>query len=89
MALFGKIMAIPFLPAYLILPTYSILQIPKLEHNEVNKLETFLNYLKKQWLKKITPEELSIFNLENVTNNAVESYNGKLKSIIKSSHPRI
>ena len=67
-----KIMAIPFLPADLILPTYSILQIPKLEHNEISKLETFFELFQKQWLKKITPEELSIFNLENVTNNAVE-----------------
>ena len=40
-------------------------------------------------MAKIGPEELSIFNLDNVTNNAAESYHGKLKSIIKSSHPRI
>ena len=84
-----KIMAIPFLPAELILPTYSLLQIPTLQQSQMTKLEVFLNYLKKQWLTKIGPEELSIFNLDNVTNNAAESYHAKLKFIIKSSHPRI
>ena len=48
-----------------------------------------MNYFKKQWLTKIGPKELSIFNLDNVTNNAAESYHAKLKFIIKSSHPRI
>ena len=84
-----KIMAVPFLPAELILPTYTLLQIPTLQQSQMDKLEVFLNYFKKQWLTKIGPEELSIFNLNNVTNNAAESYHGKLKSIIKSSHPRI
>ena len=84
-----KIMAIPFLPADLIPPTYSLLQIPALQHSKTTKTETFLNYYKKQWLTKISPEKLSIFNLENVTNNAAESYHGKLKTIVKSNHPRI
>ena len=53
------------------------------------KLGVFLNYFKKQWLTKIGPEELSIFNLDNVTNNAAESYHAKLKFIIISSHSRI
>ena len=84
-----KIMAIPFLPADLTIPTYSLLQIPALQHSQTTKIETFLAYYKKQWLTKISPEELSIFSLENVTNNVAESYHGKLKTIIKSSHPRI
>ena len=84
-----KIMAIPFFSAELILPTYSLLQIPTLQQSQMTKLEVFLNYFKKQWLTKIGPEELSIFNLDNVTNNAAESYHAKLKLIIKSSHPRI
>ncbi|KAI6650563.1 hypothetical protein LOD99_7613 [Oopsacas minuta] len=84
-----KIMAIPFLPAELILPIYNLLQIPTLQQSQMKKLEVFLNYFEKQWLTKIGPEELSIFNLKYVTNNAAESYHGKLKSIIKSSHPRI
>ena len=38
---------------------------------------------------KITPEDLSIFELERGTNNGAESYHSKLKARIKCSHPRI
>ena len=66
-----KIMAIPFLPAKLILPTNTLLQIPTLQQSQMTKLEVFLNYFILQWLTNIGPEELSFFNLNNVTNNAI------------------
>ena len=37
----------------------------------------------------ISPEELSIYELNKSTNNAAESYHSKLKSIVKTCHPRI
>ena len=84
-----QIMALPFLPCDLIHPTYSCLQLPELQQNEKRKLEGFLNYFRKYWLTLITPGELSIFELENYTNNGAESYHAKLKSLFKSSHPRV
>ena len=82
-------MAIPFLPAPLITPTYSFLQLPTLESPEMIKLEKLKKYFQKRWLTQVTPEELSIFDINITTNNAAESYHSKLKSIIKISHSRI
>ena len=84
-----QLMAIPFLPAPLITPTYSFLQLPTLESPEMIKLEKLKKYFQKRWLTQVTPEELSIFDINITTNNAAESYHSKLKSIIKISHPRI
>ena len=58
-----KIMAIPFLPAELILPTYSLLQIPTLQQSQMTKLEVFLNYFKKQWLTKLVPKNYQFLTL--------------------------
>ena len=82
-------MAMPFLPASLITPTYNFLQLPTLENPEMIKLEKLKKYFQKRWLTQITPEELSIFNINISTNNAAESYHSKIKSIIKIGHPRI
>ena len=84
-----QIMAIPFLPADLIHSTYSCLQIPILQQIEKSILEDFIKYFKKYWLTKIQANELSIFDLENGTNNGAESYHARLKCLFKSSHPRI
>ena len=84
-----QIMAIPFLPNVLIYSTYSCLQPPKLQEIEKRKLDDFIKYFKKYWLTQITPSELSIFELENCTNNGVESYHARQKCLFKSSHPRI
>ena len=63
-------MAMPFLPASLITPTYSFLQLPTLESPEMIKLEKLKKYFQKRWLTQITPEELSIL----VKNGIVGSY---------------
>ena len=82
-------MAIPFLPASLINPTFSLLQMPLVEKAELVQLQKLLRYYKKQWLSRIASEELSIFELNISTNNASESYHSRLNSMIKNSHPRI
>ena len=82
-------MEIPLIPYDLLHSTYSCLQFPKLPQIEKCKLDAFLKYFKKYWLTQITPSELSIFELENDTNNRAESYHVRLKCILKSSHPRI
>ena len=68
---------------------YSFLQLPTLESPEMIKLEKLKKYFQKRWLTQITPEELSIFDINITTNNVAESYHSKLKYIIKISHPRI
>ena len=43
------------------------------------KLEQTIKYFKKQWLTRIAPEELSIFDVTRGTNNGAESYHRQLK----------
>ena len=81
-------MAIPFSPASLIKPTFNFLQIPELENSEMLKLGKLNSYCKKHWLNKL-PEELSIYDINISTNNGAESYHSKLKSIVRTGHPRI
>ena len=78
-------MAIPFLPASLISPTYNCLQLPAVNDAEKIKLENLLKYSKKHWIRRITPAELSINEITIATNNAAESYHSKLKSIIRDT----
>ena len=66
-------MTIPFLPASLISPTYSCIELPEIEPSELSKLKKLQQYYKKHWITKITPEELSINELNISTNNAAES----------------
>ena len=77
-----KIMAIPILPCDLIHSTYSVLQTPALQPIDKWKLDSFLRYFEKQWLKQVNPS----FDLENGTNNGPESYHARLKCLI---NPRI
>ena len=82
-------MAIPFLSASLINPTYTYLQIPSLGNSDMIKLQKLKKYFKKRWLSQIEPGELSVYNLDISTNNAAESYHSKLKSLVPTCHPRI
>ena len=82
-------MAIPFLPSDLIHSTYSVLELPSLQQEDKLKLDNFLKYFKRYWLNQVTPSELSVFELENGTNNGAESYHARLKSLFKTAHPRI
>ena len=83
------LMAIPFLPASLITPTFDLIPTPSLEANEASMVEKLKKYVKRYWLNHITPEDLSIFYVNISTNNGAESYHSKLKVRIRSSHPRI
>ena len=81
-------MAIPFLSASLIKPTFNSFQIPELENSEMLKLGKLNRYCKKHWLNKF-PKELSIYDINISTNNGAESYHSRLKSIVRTVHPRI
>ena len=73
-------MAIPFLPASLIYPTFTLISTQTLENEETEKLTKLKNYVRKHWL---------IYNLNTATNNGAESYHSKFKARIKTRHPRI
>ena len=58
-----QLMSIPFLPASLIHPTYTLLQFPAtIIPTEAMKLEKLNKYFKKRWITHVNPEELSIFD---------------------------
>ena len=82
-------MAIPFLPPSLIYPTDNLLQMPSLEDAEMIKFEKFKKYFKRRWLKQISSDELSLYEASIAINNGAESYHSKLKSLIKTCHPKI
>ena len=83
------LMALPFLPASLISPTFNLISTPSLDGSEALMVGKLKKYIKKYWLTHISPEELSIFELSISTNNGAESYHSKLKARIRTSHPRI
>ena len=83
-----QLMAIPFLPASLIHPTFGSLQMPTLEKTEMVELEKLNKYFQKRWTSNQL-ELLSIYELNIISNNAAESYHSELKSTIKTGHPRI
>ncbi|KAI6651852.1 hypothetical protein LOD99_4731 [Oopsacas minuta] len=58
-------------------------------YGRIRQLEQLHKYFKKRWITQINPEELSIYEAEITTNNAAESYYTKLKSIIKTHHPKV
>ena len=82
-------MAIPFLPASLIVQTFNLIVIPSLETSQASMVEKLKKYIKRYWLTQISREELSIFDVSITTNNGVESYRSKLKARIRTCHPRI
>ena len=82
-------MAIAFLPAGLIIPTYSLIETPTLPVDHLLKLEKLKKYFRKRWLNQIPHEELSVYEINITTNNGAESYHSKLKSRIRCNHPRI
>ena len=85
-----QLMSIPFLPASLIHPTYSLLQFPAtIIPTEAMKLEKLNKYFKKRWITHVNPEELSIFDSDFTTNNGAESYHARLKDRIRANHPRV
>ena len=83
------LMAIPFLPAGLIIPTYSLIETPALPADQMSKLEKLKNYFKKRWLNQRPAEELSVNEINIATNNGAESYHSKLKTRMRCNHPRI
>ena len=62
-------MAIPFLPAPLIIPTFNLLLLPNIKNTEKIKHEKLKKYIEKHWMRQITHQELSIHEINNAANN--------------------
>ena len=82
-------MAILFLPALPIAPTFTLIEVPVLPNEDMQRLEKLKKYFKKRWLNQISHEELSIHEINVSTNSGAESYHSKIKSKMGCNHPRI
>ncbi|XP_057329248.1 uncharacterized protein LOC130671115 isoform X2 [Microplitis mediator] len=83
---FRKLIGLAFLPANQIQQAFDYLN--DLYAVFLPHFQTFLTYYKSYWINNIKPENFTIYNILNRTNNFVESYNRRLKDKF-GIHPRI
>ena len=85
------ILALPLLPAEEIEPTYNQLNLLPLHVSPAQtlRIDVLKMYLMRNWIRKTSPNELSVYMSEVTTNNGAESYHKKNKAYIKTPHPRI
>ncbi|XP_003737215.1 uncharacterized protein LOC100899016 [Galendromus occidentalis] len=69
-------LSLPLLPPELIEPTYEVLAARA--RNVHIGFPGFLDYVESHWLRRVGPQDLSVFGLRQRTNNDVEANNGKL-----------
>ena len=81
-----QLMAVPFLPAPIIAPTFSLIEVPVLPNEDMPRLEKLKNYLGNAGLIKYRLRNSPFMKLM-ITNNGVESYHSKLKSRMRCKHP--
>lgn len=85
--LIRKFMALALLPDQMIEITFDWLT--QILPNEImNVLMPFIRYFRRQWIRNIRPEQLSVFGLINRTNNYSEAYNRVLRLRL-GAHPTI
>ena len=84
-------MSLPFLPPDEIQPTYEQIntQNLNLEKHQMDSVEKLKLFVRRRWINQVLPEELSVWHQKMATNNGAENYQGRLKSLIKCSKPRI
>ena len=82
-------MALPLLPESEILGAFSLLELEKFYHNEIEDqlIKKLKVYYKKTWI--IGQKGFSVFSTENATNNGAEAFHKTLKSVITVHHPNI
>lgn len=76
-----RMIALPFLPSREINRTALMIQ-HSLSVTAMEFLERFFEYWTRQWSTTITPEGISIYGLENRTNNAIESFHATLLRVV-------
>ena len=91
-----KVMCLPLLPHEEIQEAWNELRrtginFPNFKRTDRGNLARFKLYVDSQWMNNnnFSHEELSVFRLENATNNAQECLNGIIKKLIKQKRPNI
>ncbi len=84
-----EVMSLPYLPSEHITTTMESLFLQQLELSDHENMQNrkFQKYVKKYWIRTISPEKLSVFHLSRGTNNDHESFHSRLKSRIKTKQP--
>lgn len=73
MQVIDRMITLPFLSPREINRTVRMIQ-QFLSTTEIESLKSFFEYLIRQWSNTITSEGISIYDLENQTNNTIESF---------------
>ena len=53
----------------------------------LRKFTFFFRYFKRTWLKRWTPDDISVYGQEVRTNNVIENYHGQLNKLIAVKNP--
>lgn len=70
-------MALPLLPANQIEEAYNDI-VSSMNLSTRLILNRFLSYYERKWLRQVTPEVFSVYNIRRRTNNNLESYHKTL-----------
>ena len=86
-----KLMAVPLLPSHLIQQAYEELLGQRFvfgrnHQHFYNKLNKFKRYMRSTWMTQDV-RNLSVFGLENRTNNVCESYHRQFNRLVGDKHP--
>ena len=85
-------MSIPLLPSNILSEIFTQLLQEDIKFSnpgDNQNFQRFKRYLSKQWCRGIDAEILSVYSLENATNNGAESFHSMLKNVIKVHKPSI
>ena len=83
------LMNLPLLPSEKIVETYHLVKDskPELFPSDIEKVDKFLRYYERYWLRQVGSSRLSVFNKEKRTTNDLESFHANLKRKFKSHTP--
>ena len=81
-------MSIPLLPSNILSEIFTQLLQEDIKFSnpgDNQNFQRFKRYLSKQWCRGIDAEILSVYSLENATNNGAESFHSMLKNVLSYS----
>lgn len=84
---FYQLLALPLLPAGDIEAAFRWL-LTNTPPDILEFFQSIINYVENQWLRRVRPENFSVFGLQNRTNNPMEAYH-RVLSVRWGEHPRI
>lgn len=84
---YRKLIAIPLLPAADINEAFDWL-LANTVAEVLNDFTDLIAYFRSWWLQRVTPIKLTVFMLEDITNNGIEAYHRNLRKKF-GSHPSL